>query len=129
MVMSSNFANLKMVRKGDWKLIFGRGSGGFVTKDRSGDFDNKDTYPAQLYDLATDPGETRNLYQEKPAVAAELRELMDRQVREGRSAPGIPQKNDVHVNWTRFMSGNGSAQNEPADSAMILAWGTTLPED
>jgi arylsulfatase A-like enzyme len=45
-----------VVRKGDWKLTE------FFEK---GDF--------ELYNLSEDPGETRNLYEEKPKIAEELR--------------------------------------------------------
>ena len=57
-----------------WKLIPWRGSGGFtrpkIVKPQPGE-------PAgQLYDLAADPGETRNLYGEFPEVVAALTERL-----------------------------------------------------
>lgn len=58
------------IRKGDWKLVAGRGSGGFTVPreiDGSG---------GQLYDLAADPQETENLYGSRPEVVAELEELL-----------------------------------------------------
>ena len=58
------------IRRGDWKLIEGRGSGGF-TVPRS-----IDEPGGQLYNLAEDPRETRNLYAERPGIVSELRELL-----------------------------------------------------
>lgn len=59
------------IREGTWKLIEGQGSGGFTKlKPAPGD------PPGQLYDLAADPGETRNLYAEKPEVVARLAALL-----------------------------------------------------
>ena len=38
-------------------------------------------------DLAADPREEKNLYQEKPEVVARLRKLLNKYRKEGRSAP------------------------------------------
>lgn len=57
------------IRKGDWKLIEGRGSGGF-TRPRSLD---EQTPAGQLYHLGNDPQETTNRYGE---VEAEVRSLL-----------------------------------------------------
>ncbi|HEX7899882.1 MAG TPA: arylsulfatase [Planctomycetota bacterium] len=59
------------IREGSWKLIQGQGSGGFTqVKVAPGE------PPGQLYDLAADPGETKNLYAEKPEVVARLSALL-----------------------------------------------------
>ena len=55
------------------------------------------TEPAQLYDLATDLGETKNLAALEPARLAEMKALLEKLITEGRSTPGAPQKNDVKV--------------------------------
>ena len=61
------------LRKGDWKLIEGRGSGGF-TRPRNLESKN----PAgQLYNLKTDSQETANLYEEAATKALELQEVLD----------------------------------------------------
>lgn len=52
------------VRKGDWKLIR------FYARNGDG------SDLLELYNLATDPGETRNLAQEKPELATELNGLI-----------------------------------------------------
>jgi arylsulfatase A len=52
------------IRKGEWKLNIGRGSGGFSEpieyKPRPGEPEG------ELFNLAQDPSETRNLYRERP---------------------------------------------------------------
>lgn len=58
------------------------------------------TQPAELYDLAADLGETKNLAAEQPERVAELKALLEKLITDGRSTPGEKQKNDVVV--TRF---------------------------
>ncbi len=73
------------VRQGPWKLILGRGSGGFSQPQA--------LVPApgepegQLYNLYDDPGETSNLYLDHPDIVARLRTLLSRYQDSGRSAP------------------------------------------
>ncbi|NBQ44341.1 MAG: hypothetical protein EBU23_18245, partial [Mycobacteriaceae bacterium] len=55
------------------------------------------TEPAQLYDLAADLGETKNLAAQEPARLAEMKALLEKLITEGRSTPGAAQKNDVKV--------------------------------
>ena len=56
--------------------------------------------PVQLYDLAADPSESRNLQAREPEVVKRLTRLLERYVADGRSTPGVPQpiegKVDVH---------------------------------
>ena len=73
------------IRMGDWKLIAGRGSGGFSKPRR---IDPAPGEPVgQLYDLADDPGETTNLYQSHPEVVARLSERLEAIETAGRSRP------------------------------------------
>ena len=58
------------IRKGDWKLIEGRGSGGFTEPVSIEPGEGEPI--GQLYNLKEDPSETKNLYQEKPDVVEEL---------------------------------------------------------
>ena len=51
----------------------------------------------QLYNLADDIGETKNLAAEQPERVAEMKALLERLITDGRSTPGAPQKNDVTV--------------------------------
>lgn len=58
------------LRKGDWKLIEGRGSGGFtdpaIIKPEDGEA------IGQLYNLEKDPGESNNLYLERADIVSDL---------------------------------------------------------
>jgi arylsulfatase A-like enzyme len=71
------------IRRGDWKLILGRGSGGFTAPRR---YDPAPGEPAgQLYNLADDPAETTNRYAEHPDLVADLTALLDQYRDTGRS--------------------------------------------
>ncbi|MGB0768402.1 MAG: sulfatase family protein [Phycisphaeraceae bacterium] len=71
------------LRKGDWKLIQGLGSGGFTKIDTKAD--QAAGYQGQLFNLRDDPQETNNLWKDKPEIVAELSALLDRYKAEGRS--------------------------------------------
>lgn len=79
------------LRRGHWKYIDHRGSGGNnYDKGELKPFALPDTAPeasAQLYDLATDPGETTNLYSQKPELVKELKALLEHSKSTGRSRP------------------------------------------
>jgi arylsulfatase A len=77
------------VRQGAWKLILepearGRGKG-------------KASSPVQLYNLAEDLGETKNLAAAEPRRVAEMQALLEKLISAGRSTPGARQNNDVEV--------------------------------
>lgn len=91
------------IRKGEWKLIMCPGSGGWSFPRP----DNKaviDTLPKiQLYNLATDPGETHNLKASNTQKVKELKTLLVKYIEEGRSTPGKPQKNDpIKGEWKQI---------------------------
>jgi arylsulfatase A len=71
------------LRKGSWKYIPER--------------DEKSGAEVQLYNLADDLGETKNLAAEKPELVAEMRALLEELIVAGRSTPGPKQKNDIVV--------------------------------
>ncbi len=80
------------IRRGDWKYLDHTGSGGNRYDNNPGlkPFHLPDTLPdapAQLYNLATDPGETTNLYDARPEVVAELKALLEQSKASGRSRP------------------------------------------
>ena len=67
------------IRKGPWKLIAGKGSGGW----------SADTYKSdihgQLYNLDDDLGEQNNLYNEHPEIVEELQALLEKYQDQGYS--------------------------------------------
>ncbi len=73
------------IRRGNWKLNLGRGSGGFSSPQK---VVVKPGEPAgELFDLAADPSESADLYSKRPEKVAELTALLDRYKAEGRSRP------------------------------------------
>ena len=70
------------IRQGQWKLILGRGSGGFTQFTPAAD-----APPGQLYDLASDPAEQTNLYEQHPDIVQRLSSLLTRLKEQGRSYP------------------------------------------
>ena len=69
------------IRAGRWKMIEGRGSGGWTGGGED------DPAPGQLYDMTTDLEEQRNLYLERPEVVEQLTAILERYRKGGRSAP------------------------------------------
>lgn len=73
------------LRRGDWKLIEGRGSGGF-SEPRA--MTPKPGEPAgELYNLRSDPTEEENLWQAKPDVVKRLQAELDAARAGGRTRP------------------------------------------
>jgi arylsulfatase A len=87
--VSCSISGVPSVRSGSWKLILAPGSGGW-TKGDSGQ-------PIQLYNLAEDLGETKNLAAEQPERVEQMNMLLEKLITDGRSTPGAVQKNDVEV--------------------------------
>lgn len=80
------------IRKGKWKYLDHRGSGGndYHKWEGLSDYilpEKEPDSPGQLYDLEKDPGETTNVYSQHPDVVKELKTLLDKAVASGRSAP------------------------------------------
>lgn len=63
------------IRRGPWKLIAHRGSGGF-TFPRDIDVAKTGGPPGQLYHLKDDPSETKNVWNEHPQVVESLSTLL-----------------------------------------------------
>jgi arylsulfatase A-like enzyme len=79
------YANALAIRRGAWKLIPADRVTGIVGPRRAGR--NARSSAPELYDLASDIGETKNLAPERPEVVAELTALLDKVRTGGRSRP------------------------------------------
>ncbi len=84
------------IRDGNMKLCLCAGSGGWSVP-KPGTPAEKDLPADQLYDLAADRAESKNLAAEKPDAVKRLSELLDKTIADGRSTPGAPQKNAVEI--------------------------------
>jgi arylsulfatase A-like enzyme len=78
--VSSSIRGVPSVRDGPWKLILNPGSGGWTAGGGG--------HPVQLYNLAEDLGETKNLAADQPERVANLKALLQRLTADGRSRPG-----------------------------------------
>ncbi len=70
------------IRQGPWKLIFAKKGG------------------RELYHLQSDVGETKDVLAANPEIAAKLTKLMEDYITNGRSTPGLAQKNDFDLSIT-----------------------------
>jgi arylsulfatase A-like enzyme len=87
------------VREGQWILLAWPGSGGYSDNRKKGDSQPPlaSLPPCQLYDLSSDPSETKNLSDAHPEIVKRLMALLEKQVADGRTTPGAAQTNDVPV--------------------------------
>lgn len=85
------------IRKGEWKLILWPGSGGWSYPSSKEEL--RGLPPFQLYNLKNDPSEERNLIYLYPEKVKELKSLLEKYVRNGRSTPGVSQENDGPERW------------------------------
>jgi len=88
--VSASIGGTPALRSGSWKYIPAPGSGGWGT---GGD----QSQPVQLYNLADDLGESKNLAAAMPEKVTEMKSLLEKLITDGRSTPGARQKNDVEV--------------------------------
>lgn len=92
-LLTQAFAGVRTlsIRQGRWKYIAHRGSGGnSYEKAPMKPYalpDSEPEAPAQLYDLAEDPGEKVNLHGKRPDVVKELKAILEHSVSAGRSRP------------------------------------------
>ena len=81
------------IRQDNWKYLDHKGSGGnnYAREGRGlkkyALEDSAPEAPGQLYNLDEDPGETTNLYFDRPSIAEKLKAMLDRTIEDGRSAP------------------------------------------
>lgn len=74
-----------------WKLVLAPGSGGWESPNDS-EVVKQGLPPIQLYDMESDPSETKNVQAENPEIVDRLLNDLEKQVDQGRSTPGAPQK-------------------------------------
>jgi arylsulfatase A len=84
LVTQTNGTNNLAIRKGPWKLIPANPGGRYAKAKAKGD--GKGAAPGpQLYNLAEDLGETRNVAAEHPEIVKELSALLEDVRAKGRS--------------------------------------------
>ena len=71
------------IRKGEWKLILGKDSGGFSKSLKVKGIPV--STEGQLYRLTSDPTEQHNLYDQKPEIVMELSTLLNKYKNQGYS--------------------------------------------
>ena len=81
------------IRKGQWKLLLCRGSGGW-SPPREAEAAEQKLPMLQLYDLTSDPSESKNLQAKYPDKVKELVADLAKAFRNGRTTPGPRQQNE-----------------------------------
>jgi len=88
------------IRQGDWVFIDAKSGNANGARGQNAWFNHErgyvsDNYPGQLYNLTEDISERKNYYAEHPEIVTRLKTLLEKYKKEGRSTPGLPQKNDT----------------------------------
>jgi arylsulfatase A-like enzyme len=83
-IAHQNFAGYLGITQGDWKLMYSKRKG------------------AILVNFKKDMEEAKNLINDNPEKAAELKNLLIKIIKDGRSTPGAPQKNDTPNDWSQI---------------------------
>lgn len=84
-LVSHSVDGMFAVREGPWKLILGRGSGGFTEPRKIEPAAGEPV--GQLYNLDDDPSESRNLFMERPELVQSLTDLLKSYQDQGCSRP------------------------------------------
>ncbi len=92
--ISGHFA----IRQGDWKLCLSAGSGGW-SAPRERDAQKRGLPSMQLFNLAEDKAEQKNLVETHPERAQELLKILQSEVDNGRCTPGSKIPNDREVTF------------------------------
>lgn len=88
--IEGNFA----IRKGKWKLVFCPSSGGW-SYPTPAETESLSLPLVQLYNMNSDASEQFNISANHPGKIRRLSALIQQQIDNGRSTPGIPQKNTL----------------------------------
>ena len=86
------------IRQGDWKLCLSAGSGGW-SAPREPDAKKQNLPPMQLFNLADDRAEQKNLVATHPERVTKLLALLEKEVKNGRCTPGNAVTNDRDVSF------------------------------
>lgn len=93
-IVNHSIAGRFAIRRGDWKLEFCSGSGGWTAPN-----DQAATAlglpPTQLYNLKNDPSESANVYDQHPEIVSELTKLLLDYTHSGASVAGKKSANDT----------------------------------
>jgi arylsulfatase A len=94
------------MREGPWKLCLCPGSGGW--SDPRHGHEPAGSPRMQLFNLATDLGETQNVQADHPEIVAQLTQKLESLVARGRSTPGADQANAVAIDlWKKNAAPKG----------------------
>jgi arylsulfatase A-like enzyme len=85
-IVHHSLRGLFSLREGRWKLVLGKGGGGFDMPELEQE-PHVQSQPGQLYDMTADWRETTNLYEREPAVAERLQNRLRAIIDSGRSRP------------------------------------------
>lgn len=88
------------LRKGDWKLELCPGSGGWSYPSKKNELEGLPVI--QLYNLKDDIREENNIYDKHPEIVRELKQLLIKYIKDGRSTPGKKQKNAGGDYWEQL---------------------------
>ena len=110
-IVSQSIGGQFAVRDGDWKLCLCPGSGGW-SAPRPGRVDMSAMPPIQLFNLADDPGETKNLQADHPDRVAKMKAILSRIIDNGRSTDGPKLENDVPVVMIKPIAKKRAAQKK-----------------
>ena len=107
------------IRQGPWKLEMCPGSGGWSHPAPGKECEGLPVI--QLYDLESDIGERRNVYDRHPEVVKRLTALLTDVVQNGRSTSGAPQENFGGCDWEQLWwirdpERMPAGQDRPADT-------------
>jgi arylsulfatase A-like enzyme len=84
-VVHHSLSGMFSIRQGKWKLILGRGSGGFTRPQK---IEPNPGEPAgQLYNLDDDMAESKNLWSKHPEIVERLTKLLELYKQQGRTRP------------------------------------------
>ena len=97
-VVSHSISGHFAIRQGDWKLCLSAGSGGWSTP-RERDAQKQGLPPMQLFNLAEDKAEQRNLVGTHPERVQQLLKVLRTEVHNGRCTPGARIPNDREITF------------------------------